>query len=242
MLAFEDEDEVEADALGDGAVDRGGLGGGRRRRRAGGQAAVAAAPRFAPGGGGGIGAALAATPELLAALDKLPPADDDARTSTSPRAADDPEPFRVARFVRPWRRWLGIGLGARRPRHASSTLLGPAARPARHRPRRRDRRHHRRCGGPWPFFGVAVLADWVVTWGYTLVTGRTAERLLFALRVRIFAHLQRLSLDYYDRELGGPDHDPHDHRRRGAVAAAADRADQRRRRRCSPASACSCSS
>ena len=42
-----------------------------------------------------------------------------------------------------------------------------------------------------------------MTWAYTLVTGRTAERLLFALRIRIFAHLQRLSLDYYDREMGG---------------------------------------
>ncbi len=47
------------------------------------------------------------------------------------------------------------------------------------------------------------LADWGVTRAYTLVTGRTAERLLYALRVRVFAHLQRLSLDYYDREMGG---------------------------------------
>ena len=57
-----------------------------------------------------------------------------------------------------------------------------------------------------------------------LVTGRTAERLLFALRVKIFAHLQRLGLDYYERELGGPDHDPHDQRRRRAGAALPDRA------------------
>src|SRR4029077_13269304 len=27
--------------------------------------------------------------------------------------------------------------------------------------------------------------------------------MLFGLRIRIFAHLQRLSLDYYDRELAG---------------------------------------
>ena len=52
-------------------------------------------------------------------------------------------------------------------------------------------------------FAITVLVDWVVTWGYTFVTGRTAERMLFALRVKIFAHLQRLSIDYYDRELGG---------------------------------------
>ncbi len=48
-----------------------------------------------------------------------------------------------------------------------------------------------------------TLIDWVVTWVYTRYTGRTAERLLFALRIRIFAHLQRLALDYYDREMSG---------------------------------------
>ena len=42
-----------------------------------------------------------------------------------------------------------------------------------------------------------------MTWAYTLVTGRTAERLLYALRIRIFSHLQRLSLDFYDKEMGG---------------------------------------
>ena len=45
--------------------------------------------------------------------------------------------------------------------------------------------------------------DWLVTWTYTRQTGRTAERLLYALRIRIFAHLQRLSVDYYDREMAG---------------------------------------
>ena len=40
-------------------------------------------------------------------------------------------------------------------------------------------------------------------WASTRQTGLTAERLLLALRVRIFSHLQRLSVDYYDRELGG---------------------------------------
>jgi ATP-binding cassette subfamily B protein len=35
------------------------------------------------------------------------------------------------------------------------------------------------------------------------VTGRTAERLLYTLRVKTFAQLQRLGLDYYESELGG---------------------------------------
>ena len=37
----------------------------------------------------------------------------------------------------------------------------------------------------------------------TLVTGRTAERIMLSLRVRIWAQLQRLSLDYYEREMAG---------------------------------------
>src|SRR4029077_9477606 len=52
-------------------------------------------------------------------------------------------------------------------------------------------------------FLVVVLLDWADTWAYTRYTGRTAERLLFALRVRIFAHLQRLDLGYYDSEMAG---------------------------------------
>ena len=35
------------------------------------------------------------------------------------------------------------------------------------------------------------------------MTGRTAERLMLALRIRIWAKLQRQSLDYYEREMAG---------------------------------------
>src|SRR5262249_45811184 len=52
------------------------------------------------------------------------------------------------------------------------------------------------------FLGTALL-DWLVTWGYTRYPGRTAERMLYALRIRIFAHLQRLSVDFYDKEMAG---------------------------------------
>ena len=48
-----------------------------------------------------------------------------------------------------------------------------------------------------------VLADWVVNWAQTIVVGRNGERLLYTLRVKIFSHLQRLGLDFYERELTG---------------------------------------
>ena len=47
------------------------------------------------------------------------------------------------------------------------------------------------------------LADMVALIGSTFITGRTAERIMLSLRVRIWAQLQRLSLDYYERELAG---------------------------------------
>ena len=39
--------------------------------------------------------------------------------------------------------------------------------------------------------------------GETFVTGRAAQRIMLSLRIRIWAQLQRLSLDYYEREMAG---------------------------------------
>ena len=53
-------------------------------------------------------------------------------------------------------------------------------------------------------FGVLlVVGDWIVESIQTLVAGRTGERLLFLLRVKSFSHLQRLGLDYYEKEMAG---------------------------------------
>src|SRR5690606_110900 len=49
---------------------------------------------------------------------------------------------------------------------------------------------------------VALFDAWVM-WYENLVTGRATERILFALRTRVFAHLQRLGLDFYERERSG---------------------------------------
>ena len=54
------------------------------------------------------------------------------------------------------------------------------------------------------FIGLAIVfADWLVNIAETLVVGRNGERLLYTLRVKIFAQLQRLGLDFYERELAG---------------------------------------
>ena len=48
-----------------------------------------------------------------------------------------------------------------------------------------------------------VLADWLVNIAEAMVVGRNGERLLYTLRVKLFAQLQRLGLDFYERELSG---------------------------------------
>ena len=87
-------------------------------------------------------------------------------------------------------------------------------------------------------FLVQILS-WINANAMQFQTGRTAEQLLFALRTRTFAHLSWLSLDYYDRELGGPNHDAHDHRHRGICAAPAARLCSRPSSVCSAVVVCS---
>jgi ATP-binding cassette, subfamily B, bacterial len=170
------------------------------------RADVLGPPKVAPGGGRGMGGgvgnmALAATPELLAALDKLGPATDLPNVDVAAAAEAQEGAFRVTRFVRPWTRALALGF-VLVALDAALTLMGPLM--IRYGV---DHGIEADDGGALRLavllFLGAVLADWVVMRIYTVITGRTAERLLFALRVKIFAHLQRLSLDYYDREMGG---------------------------------------
>ena len=48
-----------------------------------------------------------------------------------------------------------------------------------------------------------MVVGWLVVAAQTVVTARAGESLLYLLRVRSYAHLQRLGLDYYERELSG---------------------------------------
>src|SRR6185312_15486997 len=52
-------------------------------------------------------------------------------------------------------------------------------------------------------FLVVTLADLIDEIGETFVTGRAAQRVMLSLRIRIWAQLQRLSLDYYEQEMAG---------------------------------------
>ncbi len=169
-------------------------------------ASVTPVARFGPGGGqagggGAMGMNLAATPELLARLATLPAADDDPEVDAAAMAAELPGRFRIGQFIRPWRAWLLFGLALVAVDSALS-LLGPLL-----VSRGLDSGVHANdLNVVWTssaIFFAAVTLDWGVTWAYTWITGRTAERALFGLRVKIFAHIQRMSLDYFDNELDG---------------------------------------
>ncbi|HVX42770.1 MAG TPA: ABC transporter ATP-binding protein [Mycobacteriales bacterium] len=154
------------------------------------------------GGGGmrGMFASAAPTPELLAAVDALPPATDDPQISEAQAREPDPH-FTLRRLWRPFRRGLLAGLVLVALDAVAQLIVPTLVRNGvddgvtKHAP-----------NALWIASAIAaavVLADWVVNTGQTRVTGRTGERILYVLRAKLFAHLQRLGLDFYERELGG---------------------------------------
>ncbi|HXL90781.1 MAG TPA: ABC transporter ATP-binding protein [Streptosporangiaceae bacterium] len=176
---------------GAGAAAGGGRGGGR-------------------GGGGGAGgmgpnmsgmlASLPPSPELLAQVAKLPPVRDEPRVDIAVARTADRQ-FSLRRLLRPLAWALAIGLlldGL----DAVAGLALPAL----------VRNGIDHGVETKVFHGVlvvsliglaVVLADWVVNIAETMVVGRNGERLLFTLRVKLFAQLQRLGLDFYEHEMSG---------------------------------------
>ncbi|WP_055590187.1 ABC transporter ATP-binding protein [Streptacidiphilus griseoplanus] len=168
-----------------------------------GAAAAALRAASAAGPGGPVSRSLGslpATPDLLAKVAALPPALDTPDVPPEQARAADPD-FSLRRLLAPFRRPLALALllvaadataGLALPvliRHGIDNGVSKAA-----------------------FGGVAaasltalaiVLLDWLVQTAESQLSGRTGERVLYVLRVKIFAHLQRLGLDYYERELSG---------------------------------------
>jgi ATP-binding cassette subfamily B protein len=155
------------------------------------------------GGGGGMGMggmALAPTPKLLAAVEELPPADAEAHVDVAAESKGD-DHFTLRHFLRPYRRPLTIGF-ALVAIDTLLTLAGPLLVKYGLNQGVQQGSEATLWIASFAFLAVTVL-DWLDTWAYTRYTGYTAERLLYALRVRIFAHLQRLSVDFYDQEMAG---------------------------------------
>ena len=154
------------------------------------------------GGGGGMGAAMMNAPvtrDLLDRIDALPPANEQPRIAAS--ALDDSKPFSLPGLLSNARllilsvialllvttaadlafpmlvRWAiddGVSAG-----DETSLWLAAAA-----------------------GLGVVMLSFLAIA-GTTVLTSRTGERLLYALRVRSFRHLHSLGLDFFERQRSG---------------------------------------
>ena len=150
------------------------------------------------GGGGGLD--VPPTPELIEGVRKLPAAVDEPQLSDVDVTAPDPR-FRLGRLLRPVRKPLLVVIGL-----VAADALASIALPALYQ---FGVDHGVRPGVEWMIWlaagiGAAVIAaDWLVVLAQTRLTSRVGETVLYALRVRSYAHLQRLGLDYYERELSG---------------------------------------
>ena len=152
------------------------------------------------GDAGRLGSLATASDDLLAAIDTLPALAGDPQVDIEQQAAPRDD-FSIWEVFRPFRRPLLFGFAL----VVVDALTGLAA-PALIRVGV-DRGVTRHV--PAFLFGVAVtlVILQVIIWAnkrfMTYYTQRTAERMLFGLRVRTFAHLQRLSLNYYEQFQAG---------------------------------------
>jgi ATP-binding cassette, subfamily B, bacterial len=152
------------------------------------------------GGGGGWRLNLAPTPELLARVAALRPVRDVARVDLQKESRHE-RGFNLPRLLREFRRPLLAGL-VLVVLDALASLAGPIL-------VKTGIDNGVRMDSLAVLFGASAvylaitLADFVVEIGETFVTGRAAERIMLSLRIRIWGQMQRLSLDYYEREMAG---------------------------------------
>ncbi|MFD4179233.1 ABC transporter ATP-binding protein [Streptomyces anulatus] len=145
-------------------------------------------------------AGMPATPELLAQVEALPPATDtpDVDEAAAVRPEDS---YGLRRLLRGFGGVLLISLGLVAVDAGMGLLL-----PVLIRHGIDEGVTQLSIGAVWAASAIAfvvVLVQWVAQTGEIRMTGRTGERVLYALRLKIFAQLQRLGLDYYERELTG---------------------------------------
>jgi ATP-binding cassette, subfamily B, bacterial len=152
------------------------------------------------GGGRGFSAMMAPTPELLARVAALGPVRDVPKINMITETTQD-RSFSLGRVLREFRRPLAIGL-VLVVLDAVAGLLGPYLVKTGI-----DGGVETGSGMILALasglFLVVTLADMIDEIAETFVTGRLAQRVMLSLRIRIFSQLQRLSLDYYEREMGG---------------------------------------
>jgi ATP-binding cassette, subfamily B, bacterial len=157
-------------------------------------------PGLGRGGGGSWRLNLAPTPELLARVSALRPVRDVPEVDAARESRHDGR-FSLPRLLLEFRGQLLLGL-LLVVLDALASLAGPVL--------VKTGIDDGVAGGSRAvLFGasavylVVVLADFLDQMGETFVSGRVAQRVMLSLRIRIWAQMQRLSLDYYEREMAG---------------------------------------
>jgi ATP-binding cassette subfamily B protein len=157
-------------------------------------------PGLGHGGGGGWRLNLAPTPELFARVAALRPVRDVAAVDLDKESARDCR-FNLVRLLGEFRKPLAVAL-VLVVLDALASLAGPVL--------VKTGVDDGVSKGSVAVLLLAsaiylaiTLADLVDEIGETFITGRAAERIMLSLRIRIWAQLQRLSLDYYEREMAG---------------------------------------
>ncbi|NUL06365.1 ABC transporter ATP-binding protein [Streptomyces lunaelactis] len=148
----------------------------------------------------GESAAPGATPELLAQVEALPPATDTPEIDEA-RAVRAEHSYGLRRLLRGFGLPLLVSLLLVAIDAGMSLLL-----PVLIRHGIDQGVTQLALGAVWAASALAlvsVFVQWAAQIGETRMTGRTGERVLYSLRLKIFAQLQRLGLDYYERELTG---------------------------------------
>jgi ATP-binding cassette subfamily B protein len=152
------------------------------------------------GGGGGWRLNLVPTPELLARVAELPPVRDEAEVHLARESRHD-RGFNLSRLLYEFRWPLLVGLFFVVV-DAVASLAGPILIKV-------GVDSGVSKGSVSVLFTAALvflavtLIDMVDEIGETFITGRAAQRIMLSLRIRIWAQLQRLSLDYYESEMAG---------------------------------------
>jgi ATP-binding cassette subfamily B protein len=165
-----------------------------------GMGAAARGGRGTSGAAGGMLAGIPPTPELLAKVAALPPANELPHVSQTQARAADPH-FTLRRLLRPIALALFVGLVLDGLDAVASIFMPLLVRGGV------DNGIIAKEFRPIvivSLIGLAIVAaDWVINVIQTNVVGRNGERMLYTLRVKIFSHLQRLGLDFYEHEMSG---------------------------------------
>jgi ATP-binding cassette subfamily B protein len=153
------------------------------------------------GGGGRLVGLLAPSAALQAQLEALPPALDVVPAGLVEDAAADQAPLTLHRLLHRQRLILAVSL---------VLVIGDAFATLAQPDLIRAGVDHGVARGSLhallivaAIFAAVSLFDWWDMWASAITTGQASERLLAALRVRVFAHLQRLGMDFYESELTG---------------------------------------